>query len=102
VRQDWAFFATSVGPLYSPVTGNADTLENGHVLADFGYLTELQGQNNVDAGLGAIAARVVEFDPTTLEEIWHLSLSTRAEDNDAGWYAYRAHRIPSVYGRVVD
>jgi hypothetical protein len=102
VRQDWAFADTSVGALISTATGNAAVLDNGNILAAYGFLNQLRGDWNVDLGLGRYAVRVIEFDPQTLEEIWHLSLGTLHEDNAGGWYAYRAQRIPSLYGRVVD
>jgi hypothetical protein len=102
VRQDWAFVTTSVGPLFSQATGNAEPLENGDVLAAYGFLTEVGGIPNADLGLGQNAVRVIELDPVTLDEVWHLSLSTPLADNPSGWFAYRAHRIPSLYGRVVD
>lgn len=102
VTQDWAYIGTSVGPLFSQATGNAAPLENGDVLAAYGFLTSVGDTENADAGLGENAIRVIELDPETLEEVWHLSLTTPADANASGWFAYRAHRIPSLYGRVVD
>ena len=87
VRQEWAFVNTSAGKLYSSVAGNAEPLPNGNVLADFGYLTALGDRQNEELGIGDHAVRIVEFAPATLEEVWHLSLTTPRELNDKGWHA---------------
>lgn len=102
VTQDWAFVDSSVGRLFSTAVGNADLQPGGTVLGAWGFLQGVGGATNGDLGLGAQSIRAIEFDPATLAEVWHLSLTTAAADNPTGWSAYRAHRIPSLYGRVVD
>jgi hypothetical protein len=52
--------------------------------------------------------RIIELDPGpvatggAVAQIGELYLSTDADDNAAGWTAYRAQRIASLDGRIVD
>jgi hypothetical protein len=103
VRMDWSYEVSTVAgnALFSEAVGDADYLENGNVLSTWGMLDSLPGgPANVDVGLGNRSIRVIEFDPTTLQDVWHLYLTVPIAENDAGWTAYRAERIPSLYGPV--
>lgn len=102
VTQDWSFEETSVGRLFSYAVGEADTLDNGNVLATFGILTGDEDGTNEEAGRGENSARLVEFDPISGAEAWHVHISTTASENPDGWSVYRSHRIAPVTGRVVD
>jgi hypothetical protein len=102
VVQDWSFEETTVGRLFSYAVGEADILENGNVLGTFGFLTGDEGGTNLEAGRGENSARIIEIDPTSGAERWHVHLSSDVADNPDGWTVYRAHRIPAVTGRVID
>lgn len=105
VRMDWSYEVSTVTGtrLFSEAIGDADFLSNGNILSTWGMLDhQPDGSTNLSAGLGNRTIRIIEFDPTTLEDVWHLYLTVPAEDNDDGWTAYRSERIPSLYGRAVD
>jgi hypothetical protein len=105
VRMDWSYEVSTVtgASMFSEAIGDADFLPNGNILSTWGMLDKLpDGTSNTDAGLGNRTVRIIEFDPTTLEDVWHLYLSVAGALDDAGWTAYRSERIPSLYGRVVD
>lgn len=104
IAQSWEFDESSVGTLFSEAVGDVDLLENGNVLSAWGFLqTQPGGQPWYgDVGLGAKAVRVIEIDPVTRDEIWHIHLTVDAALNEQGVTAYRAERIPSLSGRIVD
>ncbi|MBA2321802.1 MAG: aryl-sulfate sulfotransferase, partial [Deltaproteobacteria bacterium] len=105
VRMDWSYETSTVtgASMFSEAVGDADFLPNGHVLSTWGMLAALpDGTPNEDAGLGNRSVRIIELDPTTLQDVWHLYLSVPGSANPDGWTAYRSERIPSQYGRTVD
>ncbi len=106
IRQVWAFDTSVVagGSLFSSAVGDVDVLPTGSVLGVFGFLETIPGgqQTNEGAGWGDKSVRVIEFDPDSLEEIWHLHLRSDRTDNTGGFTAYRADRIPALAGRIVD
>ncbi len=102
VVQDWAFESPTAGPLYAEAVGDADPQPNGNVLSTWGLLYENASGLHTAQGWGEAGARLIEFDPATGTESWHLFLHSDGAANDEGWTAYRAHRIPSIEGRMVD
>ncbi len=104
IAQAWSFDRSTVGTLFSEAVGDVDLLENGNVLSAWGYLQTLPGGETWygEVGLGDKAVRVIEIDPVTMDEIWHIHLTVDAAINAAGITAYRAERIPTLAGRIVD
>jgi Arylsulfotransferase (ASST) len=106
VRQDWFFDSPSGGLLFSEAVGDADPLPSGNVLGVWGLLFDLPtGESNASAGLGDRAVRVVEIDPadpSQVQEVEQLYISVPRASNFSGWTGYRAERIPSLEGRVVE
>ncbi len=72
------------------------------MLSTWGLLYENASGLHTAQGWGEAGARLIEFDPATGTESWHLFLHSDGAANDEGWTAYRAHRIPSIEGRMVD
>ncbi len=104
VRTEWSYDWSTVagGPLFSGSLGDADWLPTGTVLATWGSLRRLpDGRLNEDAGLSKRSARLVEFDPVSGEDVWHLYLFDLAENRVDGWTTYRADRITSLVERPV-
>jgi len=103
VEQLWSYDESSLkGPLTSTIMGDADWLDNGNVLSVFGLVSELDGVKNTDAGLDTQATHIIEFDPNTMQDVWHLYISAPEATEGDGWSCYRAQRIESLNGRVVD
>ncbi len=102
VTQDWSYEETEVGPLYSLAVGEHDVLDNGNSLGTFGFLTGDKDGTNVEKGWGADSARIIELDPVSGREQWHIHLYSEGADNPDGWTAYRSHRIAAVTGRKVE
>ena len=104
IAQAWEFDRIAAGTLFSEAVGDVDLLENGNVLSSWGFLQTLPGGQTWygEAGFGDKAVRVIEIDPETLDEVWHVHLTVDAAINAAGVTAYRAERIPQLSGRVVD
>jgi arylsulfate sulfotransferase len=103
VRQVFSFDDPSGGTLYSGAVGNATPLASGNVLSAWGFLTRMpDGSANEAAGLGTHTVRVIEIDPDAVAEVEQLYLSVPKAENASGWTGYRATRIPSLTGRVVD
>lgn len=103
VRQVWSFENPSGGRLFSEAVGNASSLPGGNVLSSWGFLDKLpDGTQNGDAMLGDRSVRVIEIDPTTVDQVEELYLYSPVTENQRGWTGYRARRIPPLAGRVVD
>jgi len=104
ISQQWEFDRIADGTLFAEAVGDVDVLENGNVLSAWGYLQTLPGGKTwyTQAGFGDKAVRVIEIDPVTLDEVWHIHLTVDGVVNPAGVTAYRAERIPALAGRVVD
>jgi hypothetical protein len=89
--------ATTTGLLQSPYEGDDDVLDNGDILADFGWVEQENGVTNADLGYGAVTARIVEIDPSQPDSPAldvRLSLDPAAYGNGAS--AFRVQRIPSL------
>jgi len=107
VTQNWAWTfddstLVSGGHLFSAAVGDADYLDNGNVLSTWGYLdSQPNGSLSVDVGIGARSIRLVEIAPGE-GDVWQLHLYTDEDINPFGWMGYRAERIGTLYGRVID
>ncbi|HHO51673.1 MAG TPA: hypothetical protein ENK18_12565 [Deltaproteobacteria bacterium] len=105
VQQDWSFEHSAVagGTLFSGAVGDADWLEGGTVLSTWGFLeADADRTPNPELGLGRYTIRIIELDPSDLQEVWHLLLASDRADHPQGWTAYRAERIGVIEGRVID
>ncbi len=99
VRQDWEWQPTIGGPLFSTALGNADWMaERGTVFATFSFLTREGGIANADIGRGTHSTRLIEFEPSTGETVWDLSIYSDASADKAGWQVDRAARVGHLYG----
>ena len=93
VRQRWSFQLPGI-PMYSGAMGDADRMQaTGNVLSLWGYTLHKNGIAHASLGLGDQTARIIEFAPETGEVAFDLELRSQREDNEAGWNAYRVHRI---------
>lgn len=77
-------------PASSTAVGDADWLAGGTVLSTWGMVRE---------GTAGVA-HLVEHDPATAAEVWHLVLRPSGSADSAGWSAIRADRIPAIAGRI--
>ena len=109
VAQSWSWstgestLVPGLADLFSAAVGDADYLSNGNILGTWGFLSQAaDGSSNAANGLGFKSVRLIEIDPTTSEDVWHLHLSTTEQENPEGWTIYRSDRIESLYGRIVD
>jgi hypothetical protein len=53
--------------------------------------------HNWERGLARRATRVVEWDPRTGEEVWHLYAWMPLDEAINGWNTYRAERFADFY-----
>ena len=98
VEQLWEYRDTLTGDLKTTAVGDADQLENGSVLADFGLVVSEGGVVNKNLGLAFRSARLIEFDPAAPEvPALDLRISAPQGDPTDGWRTFRAERIPSIY-----
>jgi len=104
ITQDWAFDTPQGGALFTEAVGDVDLLPNGNALSTWGFLQTLPGGEvwYEEADRGSKGVRLIEFDPATLDEIWHVHLSTDRASNADGVTAYRSERIAPLAGRVID
>jgi hypothetical protein len=104
IRQDWTFDTPQGGTLFTEAVGDVDLLANGNAVSTWGFLQTLPGGTvwYEDAERGSKGVRIIEFDPATLDEIWHVHLSTDRAVNEEGVTAYRSERIAPLAGRVID
>ncbi len=87
------------GPIFSSAMGSVVHLPTtGGRLIDYGFVERLDGVDNLDLGRAPVSIRLVEQDADG-EVVWDLSIFVPATDPAGdGTFAYRAHRIPSLYG----
>ncbi len=103
VEETFSFDRIAGSTFFSRAVGDADWLPGGTILSTWGFLTNTpSGERNLNRGLGNTSVRLVEFDPDTLQEVWHLYLWSTQEGNPYGWTASRAERIAPLTGRAVD
>ncbi len=85
VTQDWEYRSTVGGaPAYAFFVGDADTLENGNALIVNGGLVDPT----------TTSVQLVEVEPTGTsggDVVFELRV------DEAGWFTYRARRVPSLY-----
>ncbi len=88
-------------PVYAPYVGDADLTPQGTVLLAHGGLLEPPAHSPAKPDV-VQWARILEVDETTGEPI--LDVRVGDPEGDAGWRAYRAERIPTLYpaGYVVE
>jgi len=96
IRQSWAFSETVHGRLYCDGRGDADYLEGGNILVNFGHSGTRDGVDHAELGIGERAIHLSEVTPTG-DVVWEVSLVSALEDNPQGWTANRAQRIASLY-----
>jgi hypothetical protein len=93
VEQEFAFDATTTGPLRCEAIGDADVQPiTGNVLADYGFVADENGVTNAENGWGRMSARLVEYAPDgDVVADWRVRSDVHAEAE--GWKVYRAERI---------
>ncbi len=101
VRQLNSFESADGHTVFSEVVGDADWLPGGTVLGTFGAVFIEDGVHNLSVGLAKRSTRVVEWDPDTGDEVWHLRGTLSNAVSDIGWNTYRAERFASFYGPEV-
>lgn len=107
VSQVWDSYDGGLGGgdwFYSYIMGNADWLpQQGNVLATYAWINYTNGVS-VDAN-GATMARIVEYTHTTPSQVvfdlamWNYDAT---EPANGGFYVYRSHRIPDLYGHPAE
>jgi arylsulfate sulfotransferase len=95
VEEAWSYVDTVTGPLYSQALGDADPQPlTGNVLATYSMLTEEAGVANVDAGMGDLVVRLIEFEPGSLQAVLDLRFSTDLDVHPRGVRSFRSDRVP--------
>ncbi len=83
--------------LYSPALGNVAPLPGGHVLADYGFVSAVNGEDNVSAGRPMRSVRLFELDPSSAAPIFDLAIDTDPSTHPDGVKLYRALPAASLY-----
>ena len=98
IEQLWSYRDTPSGDLVATAVGDADLLDNGNVLADFGLVVSEGGVANRNLGLAFRSARIIEFEPSDPDPpALDIRLSAPDGDPTDGWRTFRAERIPPIY-----
>jgi hypothetical protein len=97
VEQLWAYELEPDGPLAAFALGDADRLDNGHVLGVWGMLSEEGGATNLDQGRGNLSARIAEIDPRSGDVLFDLRVGDTRSRVPEGWSVYRAERLPRLF-----
>ena len=103
VRQVWEFGRRYGSELYTPFIGDADYLDNGNRLVNFGGITrsltgepvEIFDYETQSVRRMKISARIVEVtSDLPAQEVWSLSLEDPDSERHRGYRVYRAMRMP--------
>jgi len=97
VEELWSYELERDGPLAAFALGDADRLDNGHVLGVWGMLSAEKGTDNLDQGRGNLSARIAEIDPTTGDVVFDLRVGDTRARVPEGWTVYRAARLPQLF-----
>ncbi|MFT4625735.1 MAG: arylsulfate sulfotransferase [Myxococcota bacterium] len=99
VRQRWTFDELTDGPVFAFALGDADHLDNGDVLAVWGWVESEQDVAYTSMGRGIRGARIVEFEPGAASPlVLDLRMTSPVYDvQPVGWSAYRAQRVERLH-----
>jgi hypothetical protein len=101
VEPVWAFELEEEGPLAAFALGDADALDNGHVLGVWGMLCAENGATNLSQGRGNLSARIAEVDPVTGTVVFDLRVGDTRARVPEGWTVYRAERLPRLHPTAI-